>query len=88
VSEQHPMVGRQLTSNDPQPPVGTRVRDACGTVWVNDGYYPVCWVQDPLPDYHDPESWTKIAGNYGPVTTLKWGDERVDKVLREMAGRL
>jgi hypothetical protein len=82
VSEQHPMVGRVLTSNDPQPPAGTVVRDDCGTVWENDGHYPVCWVE-PNVDYHDPESWTKIAGNYGPVTVLDWGDERVDQVMHE-----
>lgn len=75
------MVGRTLTSNDPQPPACTVVRDDCGTVWENDGHYPVCWTE-PDVDYHDPESWTKIAGNYGPVTVISWGDERVDQVMR------
>ena len=86
MSEQHPMVDRVLTSNDPQPPAGTTVRDDCGTVWVNDGYYPVCWIE-PGAEVHDPESWRKIAGNYGPVTVLEWGDERVDHVMRHIAGQ-
>lgn len=67
--------GRQLTASDPEPPPGTLVRDDCGTVWVNDGYRPCCWVE-PGAEVHDPESWTKIAGNYGPVTVLEWGAGR------------
>jgi len=51
--------------------VGTLVRDDCGTVWVNDGNRPACWVQ-PEEENHDPETWVKIAGNYGPVTVVKW----------------
>lgn len=82
MSGQHPMVGRVLTSNDPQPPACTVVRDDCGRVWENDGHYPVCWVK-PDAEVHDPESWTKVAGNYGPVTILKWGSERVDQVMRD-----
>jgi len=60
-----------LTSGDPQPPAGTLVRDDCGTEWRHDGggY----WVREDDPG-GDPESWTKIAGNYGPVTVLEYGD--------------
>ncbi len=70
-------IGDTLTSADPQPPMGTRVRDDCGSTWVNDGYYPVCWVRPDLiaQGIHDPESWGKVAGNYGPVTVLEWGDD-------------
>lgn len=66
-------VGAILTSADPEPPVGTMVRDDCGLTWVNDGYRPCCWVRPDLveQDIHDPETWTKIAGNYGPVTILR-----------------
>lgn len=67
--------GTVLSSADPQPPEGTVVRDDLGRSWVNDGYYPVCWVRVGAT-VHDPESWGKIAGNYGPVTVTKWGDER------------
>lgn len=66
--------GRTLTALDPEPPPGTLVRDDCGVEWVNDGYRPCCWVQADA-EVHDPESWTKVAGNYGPVTVIEWGDE-------------
>jgi hypothetical protein len=68
-----------LTSNDPEPPPGTFVRDALGTLWFNDGYYPCCWVQ-PYAEVHDPESWTKIAGNYGPVTVIPVDSDGLDQI--------
>jgi hypothetical protein len=69
--------GLFLTSTDPEPPVGSRVVDDCGLVWVNDGHRPCCWVRADLvaEDMHDPETWRKIAGNYGPVTVLEWGED-------------
>lgn len=77
MAEQRPGVGARLTSADPQPLKGTVVRDDCGNIWENDGYYPVCWVRPDLVEQgiHDPETWNKIAGNYGPVTVLETGDE-------------
>lgn len=70
-------VGQILDSCDPQPPVGTVVKDSAGGwLWANDGS-PVCpWVTG-LPG-GDPESWTKVAGNYGPVTVVKWGSGPVN----------
>jgi hypothetical protein len=63
-----PQAGDILTSVDPEPPVGTLVRDDCGTRWGNVGDY---WVpMDAKGDGWEPESWAKIAGNYGPVTVL------------------
>lgn len=62
---------RTLTSSDPQPPVGTLVRDDCGREWENSGVYPCAW---ELAGGGDPESWVKVAGNYGPVTVIEWGD--------------
>jgi len=63
---------RKLTANDPEPPIGTVVRICDGTHWVRTpqpwgGTY---WL--PVNDMAggDPESWTKIAGNYGPVTVV------------------
>jgi hypothetical protein len=72
---EHEMVGQQLTSSDPEPPMGTLIRDDCGLQWENDGYRPCCWVRPDLVEQgiHDPETWRKIAGNYGPVTIQRWG---------------
>jgi hypothetical protein len=62
-------LGDILTAADPEPPRGTVVRDDCGILWQNDGprYRPACWTQVDA-EVHDPETWRKIAGNYGPVT--------------------
>lgn len=66
-----PRRGCVLSAADPQPPPGTVVRDDCGVTWINSGCYPAAWIH---PDGEgDPESWTKIAGNYGPVTVIEWG---------------
>lgn len=72
---EHPMVGQRLTATDPEPPVGTLVVDDCGVEWENDGYRPCCWIRSGRiqQDIHDPETWRKIAGNYGPVTIKRWG---------------
>lgn len=67
--------GVVFTAADPQPPPGTRVRDDCGLTWrrgdprLGEDY----WVRGDSTG-GDPESWSKIAGNYGPVTVLEWGD--------------
>lgn len=65
--------GAVLTSTDPEPPAGSVVRDDCGVLWENDGHRPACWVRPDLVEQsiHDPETWTKIAGNYGPVTVIE-----------------
>lgn len=64
-----------LTSGDPQPPPGTVVRDDCGVTWErygeDEGDY---WLQVGGGADSDPESWAKIAGTYGPVTVLEWGE--------------
>lgn len=60
-----------LTFSDPQPPVGTLVRDDCGREWENSGVYPCAW--EPAGG-GDPETWVKVAGNYGPVTVIEWGE--------------
>jgi hypothetical protein len=62
-----------LTSTDPQPPPGTVVRDDLGRTWercdeLDGGYW---WRTDTD---EGPESWTKVAGNYGPVTVLEYGE--------------
>lgn len=64
-----------LTSSGPEPPPGTTVRDDCGTEWErygpDEGDY---WLRTDDDGTSDPESWTKIAGNYGPATVLEWGE--------------
>lgn len=66
--------GSVLTSADPEPPPGTLVRDRWGCEWRRwgkDGND--LWWRADADD--DPESWAKIAGNYGPVTVLEEGEE-------------
>lgn len=55
-----------LNSLDDEPPVGTQVINDEGVIWEHqpEGY----WLRDDSPD---PESWVKIAGNYGPVRVLE-----------------
>lgn len=57
----------QLTSSDPEPPIGSQVTDDLGRRWYREveGY----WLQVEHLDW-DPESWVKVAGNYGPVTLV------------------
>lgn len=64
--------GHTLTASDPEPPPGTLVRDDCGQKWIRYREGTVAW--EPF-EGGDSESWTKVAGNYGPVTVLEWGDE-------------
>lgn len=63
--------GRALTPADQEPPPGTVVRDATRERWTHcgEGGY---WLRAGQED-GDPESWTKISGNYGPVTVLEPG---------------
>lgn len=63
-----------LTSRDPEPPAGSLVRDACGLEWERDwDGGNACWSH---PDGDgDHETWSKIAGNYGPVTLLEHGNQ-------------
>lgn len=65
-----------LTAADPEPGVGTVVRDSCGGVWLNTGYYPCAWMHPGGRGgaWDEVETWTKIAGNYGPVVVLSGGD--------------
>lgn len=62
-----------LTPSDPEPPAGTIVESEDGYRWWRDETHmgAACnWftmAQLTNPDRHDPESWTKVAGNYGPV---------------------
>jgi hypothetical protein len=62
-----------LTSADPEPPQGTVVATGAGIWWRDGGDGPCTWfpLRDVFdPDRHDPESWTKVAGNYGPARVL------------------
>lgn len=67
-----------LSSNDPEPPEGTIVRDSQGKLWSRDDgeyggpgranwlFYGADWFAGA-----DPESWIKVAGNYGPVEVVE-----------------
>lgn len=57
-----------LTLRDPEPPPGTVVRDCHGDEWRRSDEDLKLWWQTRVDG--DPESWAKIAGNYGPVTVI------------------
>ena len=57
-----------MTSRDPEPPMGTIVRDARGRRWHRFDDETNAWIQ--LDDDDDVESWIRVAGNYGPVTVV------------------
>ncbi|MFE2969889.1 hypothetical protein ACFXKC_40730 [Streptomyces sp. NPDC059340] len=68
--------GRMLTASDPEPPPCTLVRDACGIEWARDDEGSTqSWVRVQGDSGSDPESWTKVAGNYGPVTVIERGED-------------
>jgi len=63
-----------LTAADPEPPRGTVVEGEVAGRWER--------TTEPDTDYWlpvdddgtaDPESWNKIAGNYGPVRVVSGG---------------
>lgn len=62
-----------LSSVDPEPPRGSRVL-CLGSVWkrTDDDDWPgkANWEQEDAEEF-EPETWTKIAGNYGPVRLLE-----------------
>lgn len=70
-----------LTPADPEPPAGTIVESEDGYRWWRDldhmgsrcNWFTMAQLTNP--GRHDPESWTKVAGNYGPVRiVLQLGD--------------
>lgn len=73
IEEHAKLKARVLSPADPEPPAGTVVRDASGCEWYrsHEGGY---WLRQKS-DNTDPESWTKVAGNYGPVTVLERGGD-------------
>lgn len=65
----------QFTSADPEPPPYTTVETQGGERWTRQpDMWPGSWLMDRLEGDGDPETWTKVAGNYGPVTVIEWGD--------------
>lgn len=73
-SEKEAATGAVLASGDPEPPPGTVVRDGCGLEWVRDDEGgSQGWTL--VGRESDPESWTKIAGNYGPVTVIEMPED-------------
>lgn len=61
-----------LTSSDPEPDLGTVVRDKFGRLWRRTEQLHIestYWLE--YPGYGgDPESWIKVAGNWGPVEVV------------------
>lgn len=60
----------RLTSTDPEPAVGTVVRDANGALWRRFDDDRRSWVRADGED-DDAESWIRIAGNNGPVQVVQ-----------------
>ena len=70
----------RLNSTDPEPPVGTVVRDCYGDLWRRGEPDPEVegrrrdWFHIELDGTYandDPETWTRVAGNQGPVEVVK-----------------
>lgn len=65
-----------LTSNDPEPGHGVTVEDFYGDRWrrTDDGDHDGAanWEKTNV-DYFEPESWTHVAGNGGPVRIVETG---------------
>jgi hypothetical protein len=57
-----------LTSSDAEPGYGAVVRDVLGRLWSASGSGPCAWT---LVDGDEPESWAKVAGNYGLVAVIE-----------------
>lgn len=79
-------VGTQLASADPEPCGGTTVRDADGWLWqrTNDYEGPCNWyklIHGPRSDY---ETWTHVAGNFGPVTVHAAPEDWEIKIARDL----
>lgn len=61
-----------LTASDPEPPPGTVVIDADGRKWRSwIDSWPCHWLLEDGDERSDPESWIKVAGNYGPVQVVE-----------------
>ncbi|MDQ1537717.1 MAG: hypothetical protein QOE58_2110 [Actinomycetota bacterium] len=70
----------RLTSNDPEPRVRSLVRDKHGRLWRRwpEGH----WLREHVSGAAwdgNPASWSKVAGEYGPVTLVKAGKAPHDK---------
>jgi hypothetical protein len=73
--------GTLLTAADPEPPRCSFVRDDTGRLWwrtdcdgVDGRSANWCTVERGCAsgsDFHDHESWTTVAGNYGPVRLVE-----------------
>lgn len=62
-----------LTATDPEPARGSTVCTMLGEKWFRDHESSPCsWLRldDNGDTFGDPESWVKVAGNYGPVWVI------------------
>lgn len=61
-----------LTANDPEPPPGTTIEMEDGQRWTRyEGMSPGSWLVEGGEADSDPETWLKVAGNYGPVRIVR-----------------
>lgn len=76
--------GDLLTSADPEPPPGTTVELFDGEeLWTRHAdMWPGSWLRHGSEETGDPETWTKVAGNYGPARVIRLDR---DTVLRRCA---
>lgn len=76
--------GDLLTSADPEPPPGTTVELFDGQeLWTRHAdMWPGSWLRHGFEETGDPETWTKVAGNYGPARVIRLDR---DTVLRRCA---
>jgi hypothetical protein len=73
IAELEAAAAARLTATDPEPDVDAIVRDALGRQWIRAHENSSGWLQLAHLD-GDYESWTKVAGNYGPVTLERGRD--------------
>lgn len=83
-------VGAVLTSSDPEPYGGHAVRDDVDRVWTrtNDYEGPANWFLSREEHLYywesDPETWTHVAGNFGPVTVTEAPQDWETEIARDL----
>lgn len=66
------MVPRVLTSNDPEPAVGSVVLDRWSRAWQGNDHYGWLMVGVDADD-RSPYAWLAVVVNFGPVTLIHDG---------------
>lgn len=67
-----PRLDVALTVADPEPPPGTTIEMESGQRWTRyPDMWPGSWLVERGEADSDPETWLKVAGNYGPVRIVR-----------------